>query len=1576
MHPPASVNHPQNPLRRGEDPSPDSLTISGPETEEEQKAFTDIISLLHESSGIDFSHYRNTTVMRRLSRRIGFCRKKDIAHYADYLKNTPGEVRALYHDLLLSFTTFFRDPPIFTSLANQVYPALAVNRSPNLPIRIWVPGCATGEEVYSIAISLLEFLEKNNLKLPLQFFGTDLNEQHIVTARSALYPEKIEKTVSRQRLERFFDHVPGGYRIAKHIRQMCVFSTQNVLSDPPFANIDILSCRNLLIYFDSEFQDQVIPLFHFALNHEGFLILGTSETLSRFEHLFSIADKKGNIYRKVPVKDLRPYQLPFSRTIKKHEDKMELTRKKIPVRNRTNDIESSIDRILLDKFIPPCILVDPSLQIRAFRGAIAPYLAPGSGKATLKLSDMVLDGLMPDLYVAIQETKKSDRIVVKNNVFLSDGSSETCVSLTILPVHPKDGGESGFLIVFHPLQCPQTVIPPDDDNTPTDETEVLRKELMAVKEHLQAIIEEKDEVNQELWAANEEVQSTNEELQSVNEEMEAAKEELESGNEELIALNEELVQSNTAIKKSEDRFKGLVETSSDWIWEVDTSGKYTYSSPMVKQILGYEPDEIIGRTPFDLMPLDEADAFAAMFRSSVSEGKPIISVENVNLHRSGRKAILETSAVPFLDETGEPAGFRGINRDVTERVTITEQLRLNEMRLRRALSIAKMAYWSIDLTGHSDMWSREMFPMFGLDYSETPPPFERFLDRIHPDDRELLRTLTHETARTGASTTVIWRSNPELGPVRTFQAIWDVDRNSDGSIVRIVGTIQDVTSQNALEQQLHENELKFRQIVENTRDLFLVVNLRENRFEFISPVFTSVLGYDPQLITDTNYLLSLVHNDDLPKFRERADLIRAGLKRGVKELPLYIARYRHKDGHYVWLQTSGKIMYDQDGTPAMFIDLARDVTALKQAEEALRISEEKHRLILQETSEMIFAVTPEGIYRFANRAFASTFDTTPEDVVGKKISDLFAADEAEKRYDTIRQTINSGVRKDFELSSIISGEEHFFHAILEPIYNDDGAILWVLGIAHDITERKKALEALRVSEARLKQAQKVAHIGTWTWHIKTNRLEWSEEMYTIFGLEKETVSQGLETVVERAIHPLDRKAVEQSNLSVIHDKKPYPIEYRIIWPDNSIHTVWAEAGELILDAKGNPESLTGIAQDITERKRIEDALLNTQKLESLGVLAGGIAHDFNNLLSGIFGCIDLASDKVTDKDAVSYLSKALGTIDRARALTGQLLTFSKGGTPIKKLQKLPAFIEETVNFALSGSNTSCTFSFPDEVWLCTFDKNQIGQVIDNIVINATHAMPTGGVIDITAENLVLSGNEHPILAAGNYVRIAIRDHGIGIPENVLPKIFDPFYTTKSKGHGLGLATCHSILRRHNGHIEAASQPGEGSTFTFYLPASTDTAVVDTADRAIPHHGSGLILLMDDEGVVTDTVGSMLREMGYTVHGVSDSKSAVRLFRESITSKKHYVALILDLTIPGEPGGKEAIREIRKMDTTTPAFIASGYTEDPVMAHPQDYGFNGCIRKPFRKAELANLFAGHLKNVSPADMTGATDRSSE
>jgi PAS domain S-box-containing protein len=391
----------------------------------------------------------------------------------------------------------------------------------------------------------------------------------------------------------------------------------------------------------------------------------------------------------------------------------------------------------------------------------------------------------------------------------------------------------------------------------------------------------------------------------------------------------------------------------------------------------------------------------------------------------------------------------------------------------------------------------------------------------------------------------------------------------------------------------------------------------------------------------------------------------------------------------------------------------------------------------------------------------------------------------------------------------------------------------------------------------------------------------------------------------------------------------------------------ADSGAPIRDTEGNVVGVVLVFRDVTEEQHMLREAAKAEKLESVGLLAGGIAHDFNNILAGFMGNISLAKIHM-DPEAQEFkrLSAAERAVDRAKDLTQQLLTFSKGGAPIKKTASLPQLLAESAGFALRGSHTSCELRMAPDLWDAEVDEGQVSRVIHNLLVNADQAMPDGGRIYLSAENYAAESDDRSVLAAGTYVRISVKDEGIGVPAEHLHQIFDPYFTTKKTGSGLGLATSYAIVKRHGGHIAVRSQVGRGTTFEVFLPTLEKRTPIKPEVAQRPKNGEGRILLMDDEEVVRELAGEMLTLLGYRVTLSKDGAEAIDLYRQAQDSGDPFNAVIMDLTIPGGLGGKEAFAVLQVLNPDVRAIVSSGYCTDPIMGDYKKYGFCGVLPKPY------------------------------
>jgi len=390
----------------------------------------------------------------------------------------------------------------------------------------------------------------------------------------------------------------------------------------------------------------------------------------------------------------------------------------------------------------------------------------------------------------------------------------------------------------------------------------------------------------------------------------------------------------------------------------------------------------------------------------------------------------------------------------------------------------------------------------------------------------------------------------------------------------------------------------------------------------------------------------------------------------------------------------------------------------------------------------------------------------------------------------------------------------------------------------------------------------------------------------------------------------------------------------------------------IFDESGEVAMVAEHIRDITDRKKLEEEMVKAQKLESLGVLAGGIAHDFNNLLTSIMGNVSLARMLAEPGSRITgRLEEAEKASLRAKDLTQQLLTFSRGGAPVKKSASTRQLVMDSVSFYLRGSNVKSRFFIPEDIWPVDVDSGQMSQVINNLIINADQAMPDGGVITVRAENAVIGPDAVLPLSDGRYVKISVEDQGVGIPESNLGRIFDPYFTTKAKGSGLGLATVYSIIRNHEGHIAVESQAGIGTIFHLYIPASDMPPQQSDGMGSSPPQGKGKILVMDDEEFIREVAGEILSHLGYKMEYCENGTEAVRMYEQAFKSGEPYAAVLMDLTIPGEMGGKETIGRLLEIDPQVKGIVSSGYSNDPVMANYARYGFCGVVSKPYDALEL-------------------------
>jgi two-component system CheB/CheR fusion protein len=769
-----------------------------PETELHQ-----VLEILRASSGVDFSSYKRNTVNRRIARRMVLQKLPGPREYVELLKKSPAEVEALHQDVLINVTSFFRNPQAYEALKREVFPRITQDRARHDPVRIWALGCSTGEEAYSLAIAFSEYLEETGKRFALQVFATDLNGGGIEKARIGRYSKAIVQDVSPERLRRYFIEVDGSYRVAKGIRDMCVFARQNVLVDPPFSRIDLVACRNLLIYLEPVLQERVIPMLHYALRGQGVLWLGSSETIGSYGDLFEVLDAKHKIYLKKGASSRSRVHLPVY--AKQGSPAPEST--KWAARPADFDPSREADRMILARYSPPGVVVDGNMDILQFRGDTGPYLRPAPGKASLGLFKMLREGLMVGLRAALARARQEEGSVREEGLRVRSDGGWRPVDVVVAPLKGADGGSSWLVLFEEPAgslraraqqiesEAKAAALAPVPDKGGDEEIARLKQELSATRDYLQAVIEQQEAANEELQSANEEIQSANEELQSINEELETSKEEIQSSNEELATVNDELQNRNLELSQSNNDFVNLLASVQMAIVMLGPDLRIRRFTPAAEKLLNLVPGDI-GRPVGDLklgIPVSDLDALLAE------------TVDNIVAHerevqmRGGGWYSLRVRPYRTLENKIEGAVLMLVDIDEPKRAELA--VRESEARFALLANSAPVLIWMTDLVGcrFVNRAFEEFVGAVEADIRSSDPA--RW---VHPDDREAYRSRFSEAMKARAPFEARLRFRRADGEYRWMKAMGNPRYLSSGELLGYVGCTVDVTDMQESEAALIE----------------------------------------------------------------------------------------------------------------------------------------------------------------------------------------------------------------------------------------------------------------------------------------------------------------------------------------------------------------------------------------------------------------------------------------------------------------------------------------------------------------------------------------------------------------------------------------------------------------------------------------------------------------------------------------------------------------------------------------------------------------------------------------------------
>ncbi len=626
---------------------------------------------------------------------------------------------------------------------------------------------------------------------------------------------------------------------------------------------------------------------------------------------------------------------------------------------------------------------------------------------------------------------------------------------------------------------------------------------------------------------------------------------------------------------------------------------------------------------------------------------------------------------------------------------------------------------------------------------------------------------------------------------------------------------------------------------------------------------------------------------------------------------------------------------------------------LEKRDQELAESEKKFRTIFETLQDVYFNTTLSGRIKLISPSIEFFSGYTVQELVGQEVSNFYQ--NPDDRREMLDQITKTGQVRDYQLPFKKKNQQLCWASMNADVYYDSqGKPSGITGILRDITQQKEAQAQLIKREERFREMARLLPCGIVETDIDLNITYVNQAGLDMFGYCQEDIDNGING--KGIIHPDDWERVQKGVTKHLNGESTSPAEYRMFKKDGSIFIVLWNSTPII-----NNEQTTGFRGslvDLTEIKQLQKKVVRSQKLESTGILAGGIAHDFNNILLGLFGNLSLAKNELSSKDpAYKLIEEAEKSMSRAKDLTTKLLTFSQDGDLKKTDITLDQIVRETALFHLAGSNIKINMEKPESLWQINADKGQISQVISNLVLNARQAMPNGGTLSIRMENTVISENDYSSFELDRYVKLSVTDQGIGIPEKYLEKIFDPYFTTKQEGSGLGLAVVHSIILSHHGYIHVNSDPGGGTTFVIYLPIASGKDLVPQRPELSVETDENInpcrILVMDDDPLVREVSVRMLNKLGHTVDLCKDGQSAIDLYQQEFENNTVYDLVILDLTIPGGMGAKDTIKPILAIDPEARVIVASGYSNDPVLSDYAAYGFKATAAKPYTVDKLAH-----------------------
>ena len=1532
-----------------------------------------IFDILRQRTGQDFSKYKRNTLFRRLERRLNSKKIKNLSEYLALLNNDKDEALALNKELLISVSSFFRDPKAFDFLAKEVIPKI-VKTAINKTIRIWIPACATGEEAYSIAMLVDHYLSKHNLKHNLKIFASDIDLWAIERAREGLYPASIKNAVPKEFLSAYFTPIDQQYKINQHIRDLIIFAEQNVLGHPPYSSLNLISCRNLLIYLDNELQERVLSTFHYALLNNGYLFLGNSENLGNSSNLYSIVDRKTKIFRKMDQPVTKTPQWMFANP--KYHDKINIMHEK---KNQQLNLSDLTKELVLNRFTPPSIIINSNEDILFLQGETSKFLEMPPGEPTLNIIQAAKDSIRLKLAHAIRNAKKHNTPIVKKNIKFKNGEFTEFVDLVVEPIKNGEISNDLYLIIFKNSQLitNNDQLELADSKQNEDQLKELGKELKETQEYLQKTIEELESANEELKASNEEEQSINEELQSANEELETSKEELQSVNEELNNSNIQLYNKIDELTQVNNDISNLLSSTQIATIFIDKKLKIFRFTPSISSIMDLL-DSDIGRSIKQFTNKLKYSGFISDLKDVLENLNPKeIEVQTEDnrffwMKINPYKTIDNTNeglVITFTDITenkkqgAELLKYKDHLEELVEERTqeLIESYQTVSEEKRKAqqyLEIAEVIIVAMDTSGKVTLANRKAAEILG--YQQDEIIGKSWIDHFIPEQERNNVKDAIEHIVSGNLEYEKYRKNNILTKDGTEKMIaWNnaYIKNEKGEIVGLISSGQDITEELKTLSALQQSEENLQRAQKAGNIGMWILDLRTQMVS-CSEIFQHIHGFKKPLI----------HAEELMLFIPEKE--RQVFKKSIEETLQGIGNFKsehrivnQKTKSIKWVSDKAELIFDKNGNPEKIIGTTQDITERVRTTQALAESEKKFKDVFDYSITGIALADRQGNLLDANAEFIRILGYSKEELLTKNFADFTCQDDLSQELEFLNK-MHSAQLDSYRL------EKRYIRATGEIIWvdiavtakrNSEGEIVQFIGMASDISARKEFELQLQNRNEFIQTILDNLPIGVATNEIDTGKTSYLNSKFEeLYGWDKSEMSN-VESFFKN-VHPKNELG-EEMKAQILEDiNSGDPL--RMLWKNLVITR--KDGSQRIVNAVNIPllkqNNMVSTVIDITDLKKTEEELIAAKNMaEQANALKSAFlantSHEIRTPLNGIIGFTELLEELVPKNSKTkTYIDIIKSSGDQLLKIIDDIIDLSKIDSNQLSLHNevfgLNALLDEIFSFhqhsklKAENSNVKIKLKKESSELIVLADRFRLKQILDNLITNALKQTDIGYV-----------EFGYSIKPNGR-ITLFVKDTGVGIEENKIEQIFDRFVKLRSKsGTGLGLSIVKGLVNLLDGEIKVKSEVNIGTTFevSFFIKDSKfrkirkEMEVVSKGNKQMDWSRKVLLVVEDDlnsflliEAILKDTEAKLIH--------VKSGDEIVNSYKANNPD-----LILMDINMP-VVNGFDATQMIRKIDPQIPIIAQTAYAMENEKIKCMEAGCNDYISKPIDRKKLIQIIS--------------------